>query len=167
MLMKSVKGFVTTVGFDLPSIIPIVVGLLIFFGVLGYSITGVNAKNAEMKLERDGLTIANSLRQDGYIVGGTLVDKCSSALNINATFLAMVTSRENLPGVVAAETVRGAVDAGELREGDHCRAPAVVDATPLKNRAAKIVYVYPVIYQDPDEGAAGLEYKYLTIVLWK
>ena len=162
--MKSVKGFVTTVGFDIPSIIPIVVGLIIFFGLLTYSITTVNAKNAELKLERDGLTIANALRQDGYIIEGTLEDACKSALNINANFLALVTSRENVSKAALAETVNAV--AGYASAGDYC-ASTTDGATPLTHRAAKVVYAYPVIYQDTGAGAAGVKFRYLTIILWK
>lgn len=54
------KGFIGSIGDDLPSLIPLFFALMIFFAGLAFVFTAINDKNAQMNIYLDSLTIAKS-----------------------------------------------------------------------------------------------------------
>ncbi|MFH0905704.1 MAG: hypothetical protein V1824_00015 [archaeon] len=64
---NSKKGFIGAIGDDLPSLIPIFVGLVIFFSVFQNTYT-VYKKNSDLySLEQEAISIASSLKQEPVI----------------------------------------------------------------------------------------------------
>jgi hypothetical protein len=54
------KGFIGSIGDDLPSLIPLFFALMIFFAGLAFVFTSINDKNSQMNAYLDSLTIAKS-----------------------------------------------------------------------------------------------------------
>ena len=54
------KGFIGSIGDDLPSLIPLFFALMIFFAGLAFVFTNINDKNTQMNAYLDSLTIAKS-----------------------------------------------------------------------------------------------------------
>lgn len=54
------KGFIGSIGDDLPSLIPLFFALMIFFAGLAFVFTSINEKNSQMNIYLDSLTIAKS-----------------------------------------------------------------------------------------------------------
>ncbi len=54
------KGFIGSIGDDLPSLIPLFFALMIFFAGLAFVFTTINDRNSQMNTYLDSLTIAKS-----------------------------------------------------------------------------------------------------------
>jgi hypothetical protein len=61
----NIKGFIGSIGDDLPSLIPLFFALMIFFGALAFAFTTINEKNSTINTYIDSLTIAKSALSDG------------------------------------------------------------------------------------------------------
>ncbi|PIU22589.1 MAG: hypothetical protein COT14_00330, partial [Candidatus Diapherotrites archaeon CG08_land_8_20_14_0_20_30_16] len=62
---KSSRGFIGSIGDDLPSLIPLFFALMIFFTALAFAFTTINEKNATINTYLDSLTIAKTALSDG------------------------------------------------------------------------------------------------------
>jgi len=59
------KGFIGSIGDDLPSLIPLFFALMIFFAALAFAFTTISEKNATINTYIDSLTIAKTALSDG------------------------------------------------------------------------------------------------------
>jgi len=65
---NSPKGFIGPIGDDLPSLIPIVFALAVFFSAFNVALENFDSKNIGFSDDLDALKIARVLRSNGYIV---------------------------------------------------------------------------------------------------
>ena len=63
------RGFIGPIGDDLPSLIPILFGLVIFFSVFTFAFDSFDKGNQAFKLELDGLNIARQMRGSSFVSG--------------------------------------------------------------------------------------------------
>ncbi|MBN2127590.1 MAG: hypothetical protein JW703_04340 [Candidatus Diapherotrites archaeon] len=63
------KGYIGSIGDDLPSLIPLLFALLIFFSVFSFTLNLFNEKKALFEREFELMRIADSMKYDGYING--------------------------------------------------------------------------------------------------
>lgn len=63
------KGFIGPIGDDLPSLIPIVISLVIFFSIFTLTLTTYNSKNALIRQQIEMTSIARELKGDSLILG--------------------------------------------------------------------------------------------------
>ena len=66
-LQKSQRGYLGPIGDDIPSLIPIIVGLITFFGAFTYTLNEYNHRSQTFTADRDSLVIANALKGDSYL----------------------------------------------------------------------------------------------------
>jgi hypothetical protein len=72
------KGFIGAIGDDLPSLIPIFLGLVIFFSVFLSVFNDYNAKNNIYNLNQEAIEISMELKSDPVIVDHNhFIDKCN------------------------------------------------------------------------------------------
>ncbi len=64
---KGERGYLGPIGDDIPSLIPIVVGLITFFGAFAYTLNEYNHRTQTFAADRDTLIIANALKGDSYL----------------------------------------------------------------------------------------------------
>jgi hypothetical protein len=77
---KNNKGFIGSVGDDLPSIIPIVIALLLFFSVFSSTLTTYNNRNAEFRQRIETISIARELKGNSLLLGSAVFeDSCKFA----------------------------------------------------------------------------------------
>jgi len=77
------KGFIGSIGDDLPSLIPIFLGLVVFFSVFLGVFNDYNAKNRVYTLNQEAVEISMQLKSDPVIVGyDHFMEKCNE---INTT----------------------------------------------------------------------------------
>lgn len=64
---KGMRGYLGPIGDDIPSLIPIIVGLITFFGAFTYTLNEYNQRSQSFAADRDSLVIANALKGDSYL----------------------------------------------------------------------------------------------------
>lgn len=72
------KGFVGPLGDDIPSIFPIVAGVLLFIGTLSYAIDTINEKNAYFDVRRAALGLSYIATDKGVVSENVFAEKCGS-----------------------------------------------------------------------------------------
>ncbi|MBI2530455.1 MAG: hypothetical protein HYW05_04915 [Candidatus Diapherotrites archaeon] len=69
MLEKKRKGFLGPIGDDLPSLVPLVFALIIFFSTFTYAMNSMDSRNEDFDADLATLGIARIMRSNGYITG--------------------------------------------------------------------------------------------------
>ncbi len=78
-------GFLGPIGDDLPSLVPLVFALIIYFAAFNSSLSVFDKKNASFSEELESLKIARVLRSNGYIVDEENFSALCSLLNPSHT----------------------------------------------------------------------------------
>lgn len=66
---NKIKGFIGSIGDDLPSLVPLFFALMIFFASLAFAFSTINTRNATINTYVDSLTIAKSALSDASFSG--------------------------------------------------------------------------------------------------
>jgi hypothetical protein len=74
------RGFIGPIGDDIPSIFPIMAGIVLFIATLIYAQDEFGAKNAEINLRKAGLDMSYIVLEKGYIIQGSFGDTCDGLL---------------------------------------------------------------------------------------
>lgn len=69
MKLKNARGFLGPLGDDLPSLIPLIFALIIFFSAFTSAFNTFDKKNAAFQAELEVFSIASAMRADSYIAG--------------------------------------------------------------------------------------------------
>jgi hypothetical protein len=79
------KGFIGAIGDDVPSLIPIIVALLLFFTIFSITLNSFNTKNFELQKNLGLISISRELKGDSLLIGvEQFLDRCEkSRLNIH------------------------------------------------------------------------------------
>ncbi|MBU0662598.1 hypothetical protein KKH30_03150 [Candidatus Micrarchaeota archaeon] len=80
--MLNCKGFIGPIGDDLPSLIPLLFALMIFFSTFTFAFSVFDEKSRAFSRDLKVLEIARVLRSDGYISGAGEFGTLCSSLNI-------------------------------------------------------------------------------------
>ncbi len=76
------KGYLGPIGDDIPSLIPILVGLVTFFAAFTFTLNEYNARSSSFNADRDTLVIANALKGDSYIATYPEFDSACKGLRV-------------------------------------------------------------------------------------
>ncbi|MBI5636273.1 hypothetical protein HY993_04895 [Candidatus Micrarchaeota archaeon] len=82
------KGFVGPIGDDIPSIFPIVVGVVLFISTIGFVNSQFDARNAQLGLKKAGLGISYAVLRSGYLSDAEFESQCESNYRTAADRLA-------------------------------------------------------------------------------
>lgn len=75
----SKKGFIGPIGDDLPSLVPIVVSLVLFFSIFSLTLNTYNTKNSFIRKQMDMTSVAREIKGDSLILGiEQFESKCAS-----------------------------------------------------------------------------------------
>lgn len=73
------KGFIGTIGDDLPSLIPIMVALVLFFTIFTLTLNSYNSKNIELNKNMSLLSISREIKGDSLIINvDQFTSRCKS-----------------------------------------------------------------------------------------
>lgn len=72
------KGYIGPIGDDIPSLIPVVVALVVFFSTFAFTLSEFNDRSSSFTADRDTLIIATALKGDSYI---SRLEEFSNACN--------------------------------------------------------------------------------------
>lgn len=70
------RGFVGPLGDDIPSIFPIVAGVLLFVGTVAYAVDLVNQKNSYLEIRKAGLGLSYLVTEKGVVTQKSFSEKC-------------------------------------------------------------------------------------------
>lgn len=98
------KGFLGPIGDDLPSLIPLLFALLIFFGTFSFSYSVFSRKNADFARDIDVLNISKVLKGTNYILSAkSFSDSCRSLNPTSLNYRAFVTNFYTAPEVYCTQ----------------------------------------------------------------
>jgi hypothetical protein len=173
---KLQKGFLGPIGDDLPSLIPIIVALTIFFATFTNAFQKFDRENATLEDSIKAINIARTLRYGTYIRNYEDFERACAQINErNIIFKAGIVSLEertphkpispfNLDIHKFANESAGVFEEGgnkfectNMREGDE-----------LRKEDSAIVRMYPVAYQDRRVvSGLAVKPKLLVVVVWR
>jgi hypothetical protein len=78
--LNGLRGFIGPIGDDIPSIFPIVAGVVLFLGTLVYANNALDARNAELNLRKAGLDLSYAVLEKGFLSTSDLGTVCSGSL---------------------------------------------------------------------------------------
>lgn len=78
------RGYLGPIGDDIPSLIPIIVGLITFFAAFTFTLNEYNQRSASFSADRDTLIIANSLKGDSYLSSFAEFDTACKGLRVRS-----------------------------------------------------------------------------------
>ncbi len=91
--MLSFKGFIGPIGDDLPSLIPILFGLLIFFSSFSSTFSSFDSKNRDFASDLSVMEISRVLQSNSYIFSKkNFDDLCKQVGNVGLSFVAGISS---------------------------------------------------------------------------
>lgn len=76
------RGYLGPIGDDIPSLIPIIVGMITFFSAFTFTLNEYNQRTASFAADRDTLIIANSLKGDSYLSSFSEFDTACKGLRV-------------------------------------------------------------------------------------
>lgn len=79
---KAQRGYLGPIGDDIPSLIPIIVGLLTFFAAFTFTLNSYNQRAQLFSADRDTLIIANTLKGDSYLATYAEFDTACKGLRV-------------------------------------------------------------------------------------
>ena len=78
------RGFIGPIGDDIPSIFPLMAGIVLFIATLIYANDEFNLKNGEINLRKAGLDMAYTVVEKGYVNQNGFGETCDSLLKPSA-----------------------------------------------------------------------------------
>ena len=87
------KGFIGPIGDDLPSLIPVLLGLVIFFSTFTITFNAFDQRNTEFKTDIALMRIARVLQSNSYIYSHDKFNElCNEIGTVKLRYVAMITS---------------------------------------------------------------------------
>ncbi len=93
---KEYRGFIGPLGDDIPSIFPIVFGVLIFLGTMTYALNQYNQKNSYLNVKQSVLDISNAVDNSGYLSDSSFSISCQSLYSV-------IAKREGIHAIITVE----------------------------------------------------------------
>jgi hypothetical protein len=93
------KGFIGAIGDDLPSLIPIIVALLLFFTIFSITLSTYNQKNAFLRQNVTLMNVSRELKGDSLILNvDNFLNNCEKMQvnNYEQNFMAAIYSNEKI-----------------------------------------------------------------------
>ncbi len=84
------RGFITTIGSDIPSVIPIIVGLMTFFLAFASAFYTLNRTDMLISLSNDAIGVGQAFVEDGLLTPDEFEYVCNNLTKVNARFYACV-----------------------------------------------------------------------------
>lgn len=171
MLMRKMKsrGFIGPIGDDLPSLIPLLFGLMIFFSMFTFTFKTFDDKTAAFQDDLDALKIASSLRGNNFIFNyAQFKSLCGRIHTQRLNFIAGIAELRPAPN----ETV---FNVEFLRDGTGIGANTYVCPFPKPEFDEKastgnkiVAKVFPIALQTTNSAGTGIVLpERLVVIVWK
>ena len=168
--IKMQKGFLGPIGDDLPSLIPLLFALTIFFSVFYFSLTEFTSKAASFDNDVAVVQISNALRGTGLVSDYSSFKELCTSLNIkNPKYVALIIKDANLD----LTELEGSIESDSSIPPNNFECSNTLETLSesileikkeSSNPAARIVSrVFPIVL-DKD---SVIEQKFLVVVAWR
>lgn len=165
--MKEMKqhGFLGPIGDDIPSLIPLVVALIIFFSTFTFALNEFNRKSSTFAADRDSLAVADVLKSDSLISNYNEFDQLCKSIRISSIkFVAGIVDISFQPGAIDQlehlDTKFELDSSGkEFRCGNY---DDPIDRDLLESRSF-VIFSFPIAFETKQVVVA----KRLMILTWK
>lgn len=121
-LIENKKGFIGAIGDDLPSLIPIFLGLVVFFSVFLSVFNDYNSKNNLFNLNQEAVEISMQLKSDPVIIDHNhFIEKCNlirTPKNWNAILVDLPLNTNNFKGISLQDLKANYITTGVFSEQD-------------------------------------------------
>jgi hypothetical protein len=177
------RGFVGPLGDDIPSIFPIVAGIMLFFGTIAFAGNLAAQKNSYLEVRKAAVSLSYVMTEKGFIDSASWTPKCDAlkkAADANNVFVLATLKRfcgqvdfpdpgdpPQLSPYYAADA-----DGGQLghtwREctNDEKIAPMPTLFNPSR-KAYAVIFNFPVAVPCPNEGDPTFGPGILNIIVWR
>ena len=165
--INSKRGFITTIGDDLPSLIPLIFALVIFFATFGRAFEVYRASASEFELVDTTAAILSKIKGDGYYSNVEEFKKrCSLANPGYYSFkAALISAPEYFEPLEIEKFLKN--DFGVISQNSSKFVCSEIRNEFSSKTSAKYVLV-PVVYEDRSV-ASGFAIKpaFLLVVVWR
>jgi hypothetical protein len=166
---KRASGFLGPIGDDLPSLIPLLFALMMFFYVFTFTWNAFDEKGTAFNDALAALSVANTLKGNNYLRGlETFNERCSEAQSVRRVkFLAGL-----LPLSTGPDPSFSGVDIETLEQSFFQGAFAcsnVAEERPAYESSNLIIRSFPVAleFKNPETGAFYVRPMLLVVVTWR
>ena len=172
------RAFIGPLGDDIPSIFPIVLGIVVFMGTIAYANGAYNARNADLHLRKTALSLSYMATEKGTISAQEFTELCEKSFKPYATHagtnFAVVLKRHcskidlfNKNPFYSGYAGAGLCTNARLAPGLN----TTRDLTPgvsagLSEIKDAVVLNYPVAVNCPDENSATLGLGVINVIVW-
>jgi hypothetical protein len=170
------KGFIGAIGDDLPSLIPIFIGLIIFFSVFLSTYNVYKDKTNLYSLEQEAVTISLTLKEEPIISNYNIFQHQCNLVNTNKKWTAFVTDLDlNSDNQKSINTnhIEDSIVTFEDEDGDdknificnNLYKEIILDSENnfFQTQNKKIVYLFPITLQEN----TFAKVKKLYIIVWE
>ncbi len=165
------KGFIGPIGDDLPSLIPLLIALVIFFSSFTFAFVVFDDRTANFKADLESQEVARVLRYNGYIADlASFKQLCSRIQVSEVSYFAGISTK--LPEKMeSGDTIFDfiAADAEDvfLDDGDYTCTNADNEDIPESPGDAKRYQVITTIYPVAVEHETIAKAAHLLVITWK
>ena len=166
--MKSQKGFISSIGDDFPSLIPIFLGLLIFFSVFLSTYNTYKTNTTAFSLQQQAISVATIMKTEPVISDyNSFTDICDK-VNTNKKWVAFLTdldmnvSKQKFLPLDKQELYNNYIIKNDDSTKYNCPNDNWDDLK-LKNNTKKIIYMFPI---DLDRNNFSVPVK-LFVIVWE
>jgi len=181
--MNFKHGFIGPLGDDIPSIFPIIVGIVLFTGAMMFAANMVDQRNEFLDVRRATVALAYSATEKGYYDAGTFIEKCGvleTQAKANRVFFVWIiknycNTQIDFQALANDPTGGTLLDAEKPSAGLKCwigglRTPAGVQATEPESGVMQlpkdsVVFNYPIAVDCADQTHRGLGL--MSLVVWR
>jgi hypothetical protein len=179
------KGFVGPLGDDIPSIFPIVFGVMLFFGTIAFAGNLVAEKNSYLEVRKAAVSLSYILTEKGFVTGTSFGPKCAAiekAATANNVFVLVTVKRFCGPVVFTNDAedpvspyyyasvddrVLGHTWRSCTNNPDVKGFPASGQAFIPSKKSFAVVFNYPVAVPCPGESSPNFGHGLMNIIVWK
>ncbi|VVB67748.1 Uncharacterised protein [Candidatus Norongarragalina meridionalis] len=167
--MVARRAFVGPLGDDIPSIFPIVAGVLLFIGTMAYAASLVAEKNSYLEVRKTSLGLSYIVTERGQMKKADLETLCADKLRkfgTNARVKFLITLERECPGYVFETDPKTTYDpntayaACSNLDFDAIKPDEVAARSP-------VVLNYPVAVPCPDEGSFTDGFGMINVIVWR
>ena len=173
-IQKNMKGFLGPIGDDLPSLIPLLFALVLFFAAFTSAFNTFDKRNSEFQVTLGVMRVASILRSDSYIAGhDEFVDLCS---RVNVSDVKYMAGLLELPLDPTQDSPRIEIENPDFYEspttGEVFECETEWEAPTLQNPHL-LIRIYPVALELKDDSRTVVESGFivrpmlLVVVTWQ